>query len=80
MKEFGVFVGGGVGIIDSVSSFHVGLYIFSVTFLSVLTSFAFQGIYLFYLNFPMWLKIFFFFFYNLYYLFDVCSICNEMCF
>ena len=36
MKEFGVFVGGGgVGIIDSVSSIHVGLYIFFITLLSI---------------------------------------------
>ena len=60
--EFGVFVGGGLRIIDSVSSIHVGLYMFSITFLSVLTSFAFQGIYLFYLNFSMWLQIYFSFF------------------
>lgn len=81
VKEFGVFCVGRGGGLSILLLHFTGLYIFSVTFLSVLTSFAFQGIYLFYLNFPMWLKIFFFFFfYNLYYLFDICSICNEMCF
>lgn len=64
-----------VGIIESIF-FNTYRTIYIFYYLSVLTSFDFQGICSFYLNFPIWLNGFFF--YKV--LFYVCSICNGIWF